>query len=102
MGSRSRDLVATLLVIAIGIPYVGYLVRGEMPFVQDPRGMSATGLVLGLVAFFAAARQVPRQMTSSPHRAAPGFRRGPLGACARAVEDFRLWSGAGRCAIIRS
>ena len=31
MGSRSRDLVATLLVIAIGIPYVGYLVRGECP-----------------------------------------------------------------------
>ena len=62
MGSRSRDLVATLLVIAIGIPYVGYLVRGDMPFIQDPRGMSATGLVLGLVAFFVAARNVPAQM----------------------------------------
>jgi len=62
MGSRSRDLVATLLVIAIGIPYVGYLVRGEMPFIQDPRGMSATGLALGIIAFFVAAREVPQQL----------------------------------------
>jgi hypothetical protein len=46
-----RDLIATLLVIAIGVPYVGYLVNGEMPFVQDPRGMAAIGLVLGAAAF---------------------------------------------------
>jgi hypothetical protein len=46
-----KDLVATLLVLAIGVPYVGYLVNGEMPFVQDPRGMSAIGIVLGLAAF---------------------------------------------------
>lgn len=65
MGSRVRDLVATLLVIAIGIPYVGYLVRGEMPFVQDPRGMAGTGLVLGVVAFFVAAREVPPQLETS-------------------------------------
>jgi len=45
-----RDLWSTILVIAIGIPYVGYLVNGEMPFVKDPRGMSAIGLVLGSVA----------------------------------------------------
>jgi lysylphosphatidylglycerol synthetase-like protein (DUF2156 family) len=65
MGSKLRDLVATLLVIAIGIPYVGYLVRGEMPFIQDPRGMAATGLVLGLVAFFVAARGVPEQLSTT-------------------------------------
>ncbi len=65
MGSRSRDFVATLLVVAIGIPYVGYLVRGEMPFIQDPRGMSATGLILGLVAFFVAARDVPEQLRTT-------------------------------------
>jgi hypothetical protein len=59
MGSKSRDLVATLVVVAIGIPYVGYLVRGEMPFVQDPRGMSGVGLILGVVAFFVASRDVP-------------------------------------------
>jgi hypothetical protein len=46
-----RDLVATLLVAAIGIPYVGYLINGEMPFIKDPRGMSGVGLVLGIVAF---------------------------------------------------
>lgn len=46
-----RDALATLLVAAILVPYVGYLVRGEMPFIQDPRGMAATGLILGLLAF---------------------------------------------------
>ena len=47
-----RDLIATLLVAAIGVPYIGYLVNGEMPFLQDPRGMSAVGLILGAGAFF--------------------------------------------------
>lgn len=46
-----RDLIATLLVLAIAIPYVGYLINGEMPFIQDPRGMSAVGLLLGAAAF---------------------------------------------------
>ena len=46
-----RDFVATILVAAIGIPYVGYLVNGEMPFIKDPRGMSAVGLILGAAAF---------------------------------------------------
>ena len=46
-----KDLVATLLVVAIGVPYVGYLMDAEMPFVEDPRGMSAIGIVLGLIAF---------------------------------------------------
>jgi hypothetical protein len=46
-----RDAIATVLILAIGVPYVGYLMNGEMPFIKDPRGMSATGLVLGAVAF---------------------------------------------------
>ncbi len=46
-----RDLIATVLVAAIGVPYIGYLLNGEMPFVEDPRGMSAIGLVLGIGAF---------------------------------------------------
>jgi hypothetical protein len=46
-----RSIIGTVLVAAIGIPYIGYLVNGEMPFVEDPRGMSAVGLVLGVVAF---------------------------------------------------
>jgi hypothetical protein len=49
-----RDAVSTLFVVAIAVPYVGYLVRGDMPFIQDPRGMSGTGLVLGLAAFLTA------------------------------------------------
>jgi hypothetical protein len=48
-----KDLIATVIVIAVAIPYVGYLIRGEMPFVQDPRGMAAVG-VIGLIACFGA------------------------------------------------
>ena len=51
MKLQFKDLLATTLVAAIAVPYVGYLVNGEMPFIKDPRGMSATGLVLGAVAF---------------------------------------------------
>jgi NhaP-type Na+/H+ or K+/H+ antiporter len=46
-----RDLIATVVVAAIGVPYIGYLLNGEMPFIKDPRGMSAVGLVLGAVAY---------------------------------------------------
>ena len=46
-----RDLIATLLVLAIAVPYIGYLIGGRMPFIQDPRGMSAVGLLLGAAAF---------------------------------------------------
>ena len=46
-----RDLFATLLVLAIFVPYVGYLINGEMPFIKDATGMSATGLLLGAAAF---------------------------------------------------
>jgi hypothetical protein len=51
MRLKLRDLIGTVLLIAIGIPYVGYLLNGEMPFVQDPRGMAGIGLVLGAIAF---------------------------------------------------
>lgn len=46
-----RDLLATVLLAALGVYYVGYLLNGSMPFVQDARGMSAVGLVLGAAAF---------------------------------------------------
>ena len=49
----SRDAMATVLVAAVAIPYVGYLIRGEMPFIQDPMGMAVTGIV-GLILCFAA------------------------------------------------
>ena len=51
MRLKSRDLIAAVLVALIAIPYVGYLINGEMPFVEDPRGMAAIGLVLGVAAF---------------------------------------------------
>jgi hypothetical protein len=51
MRLKTRDLIATILVVAIAIPYIGYLINGDMPFIQDARGMSATGLVLGIAAF---------------------------------------------------
>lgn len=53
MRLTKKDAVATALVAAVVIPYVGYLIRGEMPFIQDPRGMAAVGIV-GLVLSFAA------------------------------------------------
>ena len=53
MRLKTRDLIATLLVVAIAVPYIGYLVRGDMPYIADPRGMSATGLVLGAAAYVA-------------------------------------------------
>jgi hypothetical protein len=55
-----RDGAATLLVAAIVVPYIGYLVRGSMPFIQDPRGMAATGLVLGLAATVVVGREAFR------------------------------------------
>jgi hypothetical protein len=55
-----RDVAATLLVAAIVVPYIGYLVRGSMPFIQDPRGMAATGLVLGLAAAAVVGREAFR------------------------------------------
>src|SRR4029453_15158468 len=51
MKLKFKDLLATILFGTIAVPYVGYLINGEMPFIKDPRGMSATGLVLGVAAF---------------------------------------------------
>jgi hypothetical protein len=48
-----RDALATLFVAAIVVPYIGYLVNGSMPFIQDSRGMAGVGLV-GLVLCFIA------------------------------------------------
>lgn len=47
-----REIVATAIVAAIVVPYVGYLVRGAVPFVDTAREMAATAVLLG----FAAAR----------------------------------------------
>jgi hypothetical protein len=50
MRLKMKDLLATILFAAIAVPYVGYLINGEMPFIKDPRSMSAAGLVLGVAA----------------------------------------------------
>ncbi len=49
-----RDAIATLLVAVVAVGYVGYLIQGEIPFVKDPRGMAAVGLILGTAAFLVA------------------------------------------------
>ncbi len=46
-----RDFLATLLVAAIVVPYVGFLIRGDMPLISDPRGMASVGLILAVAAF---------------------------------------------------
>jgi hypothetical protein len=51
-----RDGVATVLIAAILVPYVGFLVNGSMPFIRDPRGMAATAVLLGPAAFLFAGR----------------------------------------------
>jgi sensor histidine kinase regulating citrate/malate metabolism len=48
-----RDLLATLITAAVLVPFIGYSVRGSMPFVQDPRGMAGV-VIVGTVLTFAA------------------------------------------------
>jgi hypothetical protein len=59
MKLKTRDLVSTLLIALIAVPYVSYLVRGEMPFVEDARGMAAVGLILGTAAYAVIAQGDP-------------------------------------------
>jgi hypothetical protein len=47
-----RDLLATLIIAAVVVPFIGYSARGSMPFVQDPRGMSGV-VIVGTVLTFA-------------------------------------------------
>jgi hypothetical protein len=80
-----RDAIATLLVAAIVVPYLGYLTWGDMPFIEDPRGMAATGLVLGLAAAAVAGRAA---LDPEPlHRAALGS-----GVAALALGIAALWA----------
>ena len=72
-------MVATVLVAAVVVPYIGYLVWGEMPFLEDPRGMGATGLILGVAAAVVVGRAV--------------FDPAPLSRAALAVGGFALVTG---------
>jgi hypothetical protein len=52
MERSTRQILAGALVAATVIPYLGYAIGGEMPFIEDARGMAFTSLVLGAVAWF--------------------------------------------------
>jgi hypothetical protein len=45
-----RDVIATLIVVALALLYVDVVGGSGFGFVADARGVAATGLVLGLVA----------------------------------------------------
>ncbi len=47
----ARDLLATLIIAAVVVPFIGYSARGSMPFVQDPRGMAGVVIVGTVLAF---------------------------------------------------
>lgn len=49
---RIRDLLALLLLVAVLVPYVGYLVDGEMPLIENAQAMASTGLLMGGLAFW--------------------------------------------------
>jgi sensor histidine kinase regulating citrate/malate metabolism len=53
----TRDLLATLILAAVVVPFIGYSVRGSMPFVQDPRGMAGVVIVGVLLTFAALGRR---------------------------------------------
>ena len=81
-----KDTTATVLVAAVVVPYVGYLIRGEMPYIHDPRGMAITGIVFGVAAALLTGR--------------PALERGPfvraalvLGAVALGTGLAALWTG---------
>ena len=52
-----RDAVASLIVAAVLIPFVGYSARGSWPFVEDPRGMAGVGIAGALLAVWAFGRE---------------------------------------------
>jgi hypothetical protein len=68
MRLTTRDVVVTLLVAAVVVPYAGYLVRGDMPFVEDPRGMGGIGLLFGFLAVLLVGRAAFQR--DIPHRVA--------------------------------
>jgi len=45
-----RDVIATLLVAITAVVYVDVVGGSTVGFIADPRGVAATGLVLGLIA----------------------------------------------------
>jgi hypothetical protein len=52
-----RDLIGMLIIATAIVPFIGYSVRGSMPFVQDPRGMAGVGIAGCLLAIAAFGRK---------------------------------------------
>jgi len=52
MRLRARDVIALMLVAAAVVPYVGYLIEGEMPLISSTREMASTGIFFGALAFW--------------------------------------------------
>jgi hypothetical protein len=47
-----EQMISGVLVVATVVPFVGYALDADVPFIEDARGMGFTGLVLGAVAWF--------------------------------------------------
>ena len=60
MKLKTRDFVSAALIALIAVPYIGYLIEGEMPLIEDARGMSAVGLIFGTVAYLLLSSGDPR------------------------------------------
>lgn len=86
MRLKIRDVIGVLLALAVAVPYVGYLINGSMPFIEDPRGMAATGLVLGAAAFLVL-RRGDRTDRVGKVEAALAFVAGVLGVVALALAE---------------
>lgn len=65
MRLTKRDAFATVIVAAVVVPYVGYIVRGSMPFIEDPHGMAGVGLIGLLLA--AGAGRFPNGSKQTTH-----------------------------------
>lgn len=89
---RLWDGVATAAVIALAIPYIGYLVRGSMPLIHDERGLAGLGLALALVGFMALGRaRVPSIL--SPLDAGLQFGTLAIGVIALALSETLVGTG---------
>ena len=63
MRLKARDLVGTVLVIAVAVPYIGYLVNGSMPWVADAQSMAVVALLVAFAAYVVIQRYDPDDVT---------------------------------------
>ena len=51
MRLTKRQTAAAVLAALVVVPYLGYVILGQMPFIQDARGMGALGVTLAACAY---------------------------------------------------